>query len=61
MSKETNKISIEITKNLVTLEMEIKYKLEGNKIDIIEAFILVLKDSDTNELQDILLALREFS
>ena len=57
----SSKITIEITKNLDTLVMETKCTIKGNKMDIIEAFILVLKDENANELQDIFLALKEFS
>lgn len=59
--QEVSKISIEITKDLDTLEVEVDFKIRGNKIDIIEAFMKVLKDKKENSLQHILNAVKEFS
>lgn len=61
MSKEISFLNITITRDSKTLVSQLEYELKGNKIDIIQAFVEVLKDSEANELQNILEALKEFS
>jgi len=61
MSKEISSLNVIITRDTETLLSELEYELKGNKIDIIQAFMEVLKDSKANELQSVLEALKEFS
>jgi hypothetical protein len=56
-----SKISIEISKNFDTLELNVECSIEGSKMDIIEAFLKVLNDKEPNELQDVIEAVKNFN
>lgn len=47
-------------RNSITREMEVLHNFEGNKLDVTEAIIMLLKNKEALEIQNIFEAVKEF-
>ena len=62
VSEDENKgiLLVAFKRNSITREMEVLHNFEGNKLDITEAIIMLLKNKEALEIQNIFEAVKEF-